>query len=654
MLARAIGVALIASAASNAQEARAPEAPTFCRDVAPIVYARCSACHRPGEAAPFALLSYADVHKRRDQVLRMVERRRMPPWLPVPGFGEFEGERRLTESEIDVLRAWVASGAAEGDLADLPALPRWAPGWQLGEPDLVLELAEPFEVPASGADVFRNFVIPVPGDRTRYVRGFELRPGNPRVVHHAIVQVDATGACRARDARDPEPGFPGMSLGESEPPDGHFLGWTPGRVAREAPAGMAWRLVPGTDLVVQMHMTPRGKPERVQPRIGLFFTDEPPVRVPYAVVLYSEDIDIPAGDADHVVRDAMVLPTAVDVISVYPHAHYLARRMFAEATLPDGTRQPLLRIDDWDFDWQDEYRHARPLHLPAGTELRFECRFDNSEANPRNPHRPPQRVRFGQASSDEMATLTLQVLPADARGRALLDRARWEHTLAKKPYDWHAHNALAVSLLRGGDPAGARRHLEEALRLKPDWVDALCNLGTAQRALGDIDAAESCFTAALRADPDSPEAHQGMGAVLAARQRLPEAIAQLRRALELRPAFAEAHVDLANVLAFGGKTAEARAHYEAALRVQPDVPEVYNNIANTWFAEGKPDAAIAPFRRALQLRPDYFNARLNLGRALLAVGGKGEAVEHLRRAVELRPDDALARAELDRATRAKD
>ncbi len=245
---------------------------TYCRDIAPVIIENCAPCHRPGEAAPLSLLSYADVIKRGQQLVEVTSDRYMPPWLPQHGYGNFAGERRLTNDEIGMLAQWIEEGAVEGDQQVLPPMPDWPEGWQLGEPDLVVTMTEPFELPADGGDVFRNFVIPVKIPATRYVEAVEFRPGNQKILHHATIRVDATHSSRRLDENDPQPGFGGMqSSSNAHFPNGQFLGWTAGKVPHRNEPGLSWPLERGTDLVLELHLQPTGKPESLQSSIGLFF-----------------------------------------------------------------------------------------------------------------------------------------------------------------------------------------------------------------------------------------------------------------------------------------------------------------------------------------------------------------------------------------------
>ena len=343
--------------------------PTFTRDVAPILYRHCSNCHRPGESAPFDLLTYRDAQQRDKQIAMVTASRFMPPWLPAEDGPAFTGARGLSREQIELLQRWYKNGSPEGDPADLPPMPEWTVGWQLGQPDLEIEPAETYTLPADGVDIFRNLIVPIPNERTRYVRTIDLRPGNSRIVHHAVMRVDRSRSSRLLDQRDPGPGYGGMEWGEAQPPEGHFLGWTPGKVPYAGSDELAWVLEPGSDLIVQLHMLPTGKPEPIKPRIGLYFAEAPPSRRLDTVVLDVKDIDIPAGKRDHVVEESYDLPVAVEIVSAYPHAHYLGRELLGWAELPDGSRQTLIRIPDWDFNWQDQYRYVEPIRLPAGSRV---------------------------------------------------------------------------------------------------------------------------------------------------------------------------------------------------------------------------------------------------------------------------------------------
>ena len=240
---------------------------TFAEDIRPLISQHCTDCHQPGQSAPFALLSYDDVVQRLTQIVEVTGHRTMPPWLPEPGDVPFVGERRLSDEQIEMLAQWAAAGAPRG-IGEEVSSPAPATGWRLGVPDLVAEMPEAFTLPDEGVDLFRNFVIPINVDRRQYVRAVEIRPSNPKVVHHAVLMVDATPTSRELERLDAQPGFDGMLLDEAHSPAGHFIGWVPGKSPTVLDEDMAWRLDDRTDLVLQLHMLPSGKPEDVQTSIG--------------------------------------------------------------------------------------------------------------------------------------------------------------------------------------------------------------------------------------------------------------------------------------------------------------------------------------------------------------------------------------------------
>jgi tetratricopeptide (TPR) repeat protein len=630
---------------------------TFSRDIAPIIFANCSACHRPGESAPFPLLTYDDVKRRARQIGVVTQSRYMPPWLPDPSVTTFVDERRLSDRAVDLIERWVEQGAPEGDRSDLPPTPTWTDGWQLGEPDLVVEAPEPYTVPADGIDVFRNLVIPIPVDTTKYVRAVELRPGNPAVVHHAIMQIDRTWSSRRADARDEGPGFGGMSMEKSEPPDGTFLGWTPGYVPSFRDDDLAWRLDPGVDMVLQLHMVPIGRPEVIRPKIGFFFADRPPPVRPFVVTLRNDLIDIPAGASSYRVTDSFTLPVAADAHVVYPHAHYLGKDLKGYATLPDGSRRWLVHIPDWDFNWQDEYRFETPVTLPAGSVIAFEYTYDNSAENVRNPSQPPQRVRFGNQSTDEMATLTLQLLTASGDDRATLDDAydvKSQHALITysrrlielDPQDARAYETIGTAERALGNIEAAITAYEEALRLRPAFPDALVNLGSIYGEMGRHGDAVDQFERVLEIEPSNADARNNLGVALEASGRVDDAIAQYEAALALQPDQADAHYNLGTALARRGRGIEAARHLQGAIALKPDHFNAYLNLGVVLMAARQFEDALRVLDRLIRLDPDNVTARINRGKTLLALGRASDAERALNGAVRADPEDAEARANL--------
>lgn len=526
---------------------------TFNRDVAPIVFQHCVPCHRPGQSAPFGLLDYKSVVKRASQIVELTRNRNMPPWLPEPGYGVFEDARSLSTEQIETFEEWLAAGAVEGNPAHLPALPELAEGWQLGEPDLVVQLEEPYMLSPDGLDVYRNFVIPAPLNKTRFVRALEFKP-NSRSVHHVRILLDSTLQSRHMDAQDNEPGFSGMTV-PAKFPEGHMITWVPGRFPKREPDGLAWVLENGTDIVLQIHMQRTGKPELIQPAIGLYFTEQPPTKTACRIGLLSQLIDIPAGENNYVVERSFNLPSDVDVLAVLPHLHYLGRQIEGFAILPDGSKEWLLLIKNWDFNWQDEYRFAQPIFLPKGSVISMRYTYDNSSDNPRNPHSPPQRVGFGPQSVDEMGELWLQVLPGRASDLPALQSANrmlsfqetaayYENQLKADPGDPLSHFGLGKVLGPLGRIEESLNHFQAAIELQPDFVEARYYLGLTLYHAERWEDARTAFETVIRSSPEHFKAHDGLGLTLLQLQRVDEALAHFRIALSLNPEDAVARTQL--------------------------------------------------------------------------------------------------------------
>ncbi|MDX1964277.1 MAG: hypothetical protein SFX18_14075 [Pirellulales bacterium] len=389
------------TATVNADEAP----PTFNKDIAPLLFQHCAACHRPDNVGPFSLLTYADAKKRANQLAEITKRQIMPPWMPHADWGNFKNDRSLTEAQIAKFVAWASVGAPEGEATDLPPQPKYPTGWQNGEPDLILALPQPFTVPAEGRDVYHHFVFPLKLKKQTYLKGIEVLPGNRRVTHHAVGILDTSGTARRRAKKHDGQGYPGNDPGFL--PAGFTPGYAPGQGANFFAPDEALTLKPGTDLVLQMHYSPSGKEETDQTKVGLYFTDKAPPRNLGVLLLGSSEIDIPPGEAAYKRTDKFILPADYEIRSIWAHLHLIGKEVKVWAELPNKTTRNLLFIPDWDFNWQDTYHYQRRFILPRGTVIRAEFVWDNSADNPRNPHNPPVRVLHGEQSADEMAGIIL-------------------------------------------------------------------------------------------------------------------------------------------------------------------------------------------------------------------------------------------------------
>jgi len=448
---------------------------TFSEHVAPIIFANCVSCHRVGEAAPFPLMTYDEVKLRAKTIAAVTRVRYMPPWKADPGDVQFLGERRLTDAQIDTLQRWVDGGMEEGDPKKTPKAPTFTEGWPLGKPDLIVSMPEEFQVPASGPDVFRNFVLPLNLSRDQWVRAVDFRPSARKVVHHSLFFLDSSGAARELDQADPLPGFAGLMGGTgivsgrltpaqliarargdttaSANPQaaaggragGAIGGWTPGGGPRTFPDDLAMFLPKGSDLIISTHFHPSGKPEREASTLALYFSEKAPTKAFFPLQLPPyvgafKGINIPPGEANYTITDSFVLPIDVKAFSASAHAHYLAREVKLTATLPGGKVKTLLSISDWDLNWQGSYSFKDYFDLPAGTRIDATIRYDNSSANRRNPSNPPVRVTFGEQSTNEMGAVGLSVVAAKP---GTLPRLR-------AAYEQHVNEAvLASPFLRG-------------------------------------------------------------------------------------------------------------------------------------------------------------------------------------------------------------
>jgi AhpC/TSA family len=389
---------------------------TYNRDIAPILFAHCAECHHPGEVAPFSLLSYQDAAKRAQGLARVTGRRLMPPWKADVHYGKFLDERRLTERQIALIKTWAEHGTPEGDAADLPPKPTFTSDWRLGKPDLVAEVPVPFTVPADGPDIFQHFVIPLNLKKDETLIGFEFRPGNRSVVHHAIVAVDTTGGARRRDAETPEPGW--RTSGSIDASITGILGvWTPGMTPRFYSDNVGVALEKKADVVVQLHLHPSGKKESDQSKIALYFAKKPvkSIMSRRPLLLGTLIIEVQPGLSRYHTGSTVTLPVDVTLSSVFPHMHLIGREMKITATLPDKSVKPLIWVKDWNFFWQDSYVYQEPVHLPKGTRIDLEAYYDNSATNPFNPSSPPKRVLFGNDTTDEMCFALFQAV-ADEPG----------------------------------------------------------------------------------------------------------------------------------------------------------------------------------------------------------------------------------------------
>jgi Tfp pilus assembly protein PilF len=475
---------------------------TYSDHIQSIVENNCVECHSPNGIGPFSLQTYDQVESHSRQIVEVVESRYMPPWKPRSGYGPaLLGEKVLTEKQIDLLVGWHESGRVRGDSTEMVSANSNSNAWSLGQPDLILEVPGDYQLPAEGQDIYHNFVLSIPLTDRKYVRAVEFQPRTKLVIHHAVMVLDTTNWSRDRSGAEAGPGFSGMDLGNARDPSGQFVGWTPGQVPFQAFPGTAWELNPGTDMVLQLHMLPSGKPVDINPRIGLYFSKDPPTLKTMTLKLRSVEIDIAAGDANYLIEESIQLPVGVRVLGLYPHAHYIAKDMKIYAELPNGKRQGLLHIPDWDFNWQSDYRYVEPLDLPAGSRLVMDYKYDNSAANPRNPSQPPQRVELGWNSSDEMGEVMINVLLNDAVDYQTLFDAQANYkinSVGKAPFFYQQ----GIQWMNVGNIPEAIAAFQVSLDADPEYVVSANKLGVLYEKQGLFEESRVMYEKATAIDPN--------------------------------------------------------------------------------------------------------------------------------------------------------
>lgn len=387
-------------------------APTYAADIAPIIQQNCQSCHRAGEIGPMPFETYEQVKKYATNIVEVTQTKFMPPWKPVEGHGDFSGKRALTDEQRSALKRWAEAGAPAGDMGSAPKGPEFPSGWQLGKPDLVLSMPDKWRVAPNSPDTYRCFVLPTGLTEDKEVVAVEYRAGNKRVVHHVLGFVDINGEGRKRDDAEEGPGYTNFG-GPGFTPYGEVGGWAPGNMPSFLPDGIGRKLPAGSDIVMQVHYHSNGQVEDDITQIGIYFAKKPIQKQLRLIPVAVRKLDIPAGEANHWVETTFTCPVDADVIFIAPHMHLLGRQFDMWMTLPDGTVKPLIKIDDWDFRWQDTYNYKQPIRIPKGAKVTLKARFDNSESNPRNPNSPPKSVGWGEATTDEMCIGFLGFTPVN-------------------------------------------------------------------------------------------------------------------------------------------------------------------------------------------------------------------------------------------------
>ena len=589
-------------------------APTYATHVAPILNANCTECHRSGGVAPFALDTYDAAKRWSTMVSAMTRLGLMPPWRAKKGFGHFREERFLTDRQIAALAEWDRAGAPKGDESQLLPIPHFEnKTWSHGEPDLVLTMPEAYAVPAAGEDIYRYFVLPMELAEDAVVVGMDFQPGDASVVHHCNYFVDYSGRARALDREDPELGFSVFGTGGFMSYDGaNALGaWAPGVAPYTLPEGRGFDLPRGGDIVLEVHYHLSGKATRDQSSIAFYFAKGPVQRGVSALFVGTQDVDIPAGEANYWRKLTLDVPAAMRVVDLAPHMHYLGREARVVATLPDGAERPLLHVTDWDLRWQGIYSYREPIDLPAGSTIEAHFRFDNSSSNPGNPNAPPKRVSWGWGSDQEMAELYLTVIPEDADAEQQMRRA------ARASWMRSADPRAAPVVAR--DPEAWLAALIEVDLWSPEGEQRLTTLSVS-------DAFEAVLALAKKRarKTRSADAHALSGSLLAIASAYGETVAE--------------QWDLATA---------ADAALVKALRLDPNHGSALLTRAALYAGsqdKGSLRQAVGLYRRLLEkatidATPEQLaTAYLDLGRLLAQLGNRDQATVTLREGVARYPE----------------
>ena len=446
--AAALAVFSVAASVQTAAQGRPAAAPTFSKDVAPILYKNCANCHRPGEIGPMALLTYNDARPWAKSIATRVANGTMPPWHADPTHGEFLNDRRLSDADRDTIVKWASGGAPEGNQADLPAPPTFAEGWQMGQPDVVFAMQEDYPIPAEGTIDYKWFEVPTNLTEDKWVQAIEIRPGARTNVHHVIAymrtpppaQPAAAPAAGAAAAQGPRPTPPfTMAAGMGRPPTapkpdrapvendrpptrspgGWLGGFAPGQAVRVYQPGTALKIPAGAVVVLQMHYTANGKAAADRTRIGIKYASAPPKTEVRVVALANQNFVLPAGAPDTRVDAEVTLNQDITLWSVLPHTHVRGKKWEVTAIYPDGRSELILNVPKYDFNWQTDYVFKQPLQLPKGTKLHTAAWYDNSPAHKANPD-PKKDVYWGDQTWEEMqfTAFTFSFAPAETKTTA--------------------------------------------------------------------------------------------------------------------------------------------------------------------------------------------------------------------------------------------
>ena len=391
-----------------AVSALAISAPTFHKDIEPLLQNSCQECHRPGEIGPMPLLTFEQVRPWAKSIKAAVLKNQMPPWPADPHFGKFANDRSLSKAQIDAIAAWVDAGAPEGNRADAPKPRTWIDGWNISKPDAIVEMPQPFDMPAAGEVEYQYIVVPTGFTEDKWIQALEVRPSNRAVVHHAVMFIREPGNKWMADAKPGVPFVPTVAnagqrfLNTQGGGTNDVLSiYTPGMVPDIWEPGQAKQIKAGSDIIFQMHYTANGKAGKDRTRIGLVFAKEPPKQRIITIAALNNRFTIPAGDPAFKAEAIAPIMNQMTVISLFPHMHLRGKAFQYDVIYPTGETQTILKVENWSLNWQLSYKLEKPLDLQPGTRMKATAWWDNSPNNPANPD-PKKDVQWGEQSWEEM------------------------------------------------------------------------------------------------------------------------------------------------------------------------------------------------------------------------------------------------------------
>jgi hypothetical protein len=399
-------LATLAATSTRAQSTPPPPPLTYNKDVAPILQKHCQSCHRPGEAAPFSMLTYSETKPWATAMKLAVQQKQMPPWFADPKYGHFANNRSLTESEIHTIIAWANGGAQEGNPKDLPPAVNWTEGWAISTPDIVFQLPKVFHVPESGTVEYQYVIVPTGFTEDRWVQMAEVRPTDRAVVHHIIAYLREPGSNYFKDQKvgvffEAPPAKEDDKKDTSALPSDFLVGYAPGQTPEIMQPGQGKLIKAGTDIVFEVHYTTDGKATDDQTKLGIVFANETPKERVLTLSAVNGTFAIPPGDPNYKVDATFDVLQNVKLAGVHPHMHTRGKDFEYRLVFPDGRKETILDVPNYNWHWQLWYNYTDMIDLPKGTKIECTAHFDNSADNPENPD-PTKTVRWGQQNWDEM------------------------------------------------------------------------------------------------------------------------------------------------------------------------------------------------------------------------------------------------------------